>query len=188
MLENSTPEALRVFCAPSSLGGDGCLRGPHLPLKIMPLTSSTEILLPFLTIFFLLLYFVHIWLHRGLAAARGIRAMSHGIFGCSTRAQQLGQGAYGLSSLTRTEFSSPALEGGFSTTGPPGKSLPPLLCPVARSIPRVTLVDSTWLSCHSPKLQSGAREEPFSCVNYFFLLGRGREPGAVDEGAPPPGG
>lgn len=47
LLNNSMLRTLRVFCAPSSLGGNGCLRGSRLSLKIMQVTSSTKILLLF---------------------------------------------------------------------------------------------------------------------------------------------
>ena len=42
---------------------------------------------------------------------------------CSARAQYLPHGMWNLSSPTRIKPTSPALEGGSLTTGPPGKSL-----------------------------------------------------------------
>ena len=70
-------------------------------------------------IFFFPLFF---WLRPVLVAACGVFAEACGIFRCSA-GSSLPRGTWDLSSPTRIEPASPALEGGFFTTGPPGKSV-----------------------------------------------------------------
>ena len=75
------------------------------------------------------------WLFSILVAAHGIFVVAHGIFRCGTWASEWAGSvvaARGLSCpaacgilvlRSGIEPASPALEGGFFTTGPPGKSL-----------------------------------------------------------------
>ena len=125
--------------------------------------------------------------------------------GCGTwdpryvaRAQRLGRGLSWsevcgiLVPRPETEFSSPALGGGFSATGPP-ESPPPLACPVEHSMPsRVILVDLTLLcfcTSHSPHAAKWRRRRTvLLCELFIPFWERRREPGAVDEGPLPPWG
>ena len=91
-----------------------------------------------LSVFFLISlfsYFLFIWLRRALAAAHGIFIVVHGFLSsCGARVPVctgLVLATHGLSCPTACEIlvfppgikpASPAFEGGFLSTGPPGKS------------------------------------------------------------------
>ena len=72
---------------------------------------------------YFLIIFEHLffWLYQVLTATCRIFTVACRLSSCRTKAQ-LPQGIWDLSSLTRDQTISPALEGRFSTTGWPGKS------------------------------------------------------------------